>query len=187
MIELGKPQYARGPTPHPNAELYPRNHYDFDVRPHCAYWLSLEDFSSQAGSELEIHAFSVDGLFTYPYLTVEFRSDDIEQSREPENRLVAAAGIAPYNRFLLRRDTFGIAEQDCRVEHIVPSKHFGITWSGEKYMIWCISARITSTYEWNGCHVESTYIGYCSREEGVRTLIDWVNEIHCWGLTVYGL
>lgn len=103
MIESGKPQYARYPPLIPRPSYTPRNHYDLDVRPHCAYWLSLEDFSSQAGSELEIHAFSVDGRFTYPYLTVEFRSDDIEQSRGLENRPCSGRSYSSVQSFLIEK------------------------------------------------------------------------------------
>ena len=34
--------------------------------------------------------------------------------------------------------------------------------------------------------MERVYLGACLTASSVRNLIDWINEIHCWGLTVHG-
>ena len=34
--------------------------------------------------------------------------------------------------------------------------------------------------------MERVYLGNCLSASSVRNLIDWINETHCWGLTVHG-
>ena len=45
---------------------------------------------------------------------------------------------------------------------------------------------MTEEFKWNGCKLNRIFKDDLTIAEGVRDLVDWVNEIHCWALTVYG-
>ena len=159
--------------------------YGFDLRPDCAYWLSLQAFSPDYKVHVQEHIHVVHDTITCPYLTIEFKRDDVED-QAAFNQVAAAAALALYNRYLLRRRSLDLAKQKWDQQHLKHLKHYGITFTGSSYSIWCIHAVLTNRYYWNGCHMERVFLGNCERAISVRDLIDWINEIHCWGLTVHG-
>ena len=159
--------------------------YDFDLRPDCAYWLSLQAFSLECMHHVEENTFVVNETVTCPYLTVEFKRDDTEE-QVAFNQVAAAAALALYNRFRLRKKSLDLAKQNWDPQHVKPLKHYGLTFTGYRYAVWCIKAQLTKKYEWSGCLMERVYLGNCRSANSLRDLIDWINEIHCWGLTVHG-
>ena len=169
------------------AKLDDKSHtdYGFDLRPDCAYWLSLQAFSPNYKAHVPEHVHVVYKTITCPYLTIEFKRDDVED-QAAFNQVAAAAALALYNRYLLRRRSLDLAKQKWDQQHLEPLKHYGITFTGSSYSIWCIRAGLTNRYYWNGCYMERVFYGDCELAESVRDLIDWINEIHCWGLTVHG-
>ena len=163
----------------------PMTDYEFDLRPDCAYWLSLQAFDPDYMFQVEEHTFVMNETITCPYLTIEFKKDDSEE-RVAVNQVAAAAALALYNRFQLRKRSIEISKQRWDQERVEPLKHYGMTFMGYRYSVWCIRVQLTKKFEWNGCHMERVHLGNCLSATGVRDLIDWVNEIHCWGLTMHG-
>ena len=159
--------------------------YDFDLRPDCSYWLSLQAFSPEYKVHVQEHTLVMYDTITCPYLTVEFKKDG-SGDQAAFNQVAGAAAIALYNRFLLRKESLELAKQKWDPQHVKALKHYGITFIGPLYNVWCIQAVLTSRYCWSGCHMERVFLGDCRHAKSVRDLIDWVNEIHCWGLTIHG-
>lgn len=77
------------------------NNYEFDLRPDCSYWLSLQGFNPEYRTQVKKYVFVTNKTIACPYLTVEFKKDD-ETEQVAWNRVAAAASVALYNRFLLR-------------------------------------------------------------------------------------
>ena len=74
--------------------------WSWDIRPDCAYWLSLKGFNPRYRFQIQNCAYVRDWI-TCPYLTVEFKRDGV--SEDTAVAQVAAAGsIALYNRYRLR-------------------------------------------------------------------------------------
>ncbi len=155
----------------------PSTEYEFDLRPDCAYWLSLQDFNQDYVSQLQSKVFVIKKRMTCPYLTIEFKKDDALEE-VALNQVASAAALALYNRFLLRKKTIGILSRRRWTEQLVKTLRH--------YDIWCIAPTLTSKYEWAGCTMTNVYHGDCVNASSVRELINWLNEIHCWGLTVHG-
>ena len=159
--------------------------YEFDIRPDCTYWLSLQAFSHDYMVHVEEIVLVMKQRILSPYLTIEFKKDDASE-QSAINQVAAAASLALYNRFLLRKramETLGMSWNKRYVEVI---KHYGITFMGSRFDIWCTKPVLTEDYEWAGCELVRVQHGYCTDLSSVRELIDWLNEIHCWGLTVHG-
>ncbi len=123
---------------------------------------------------------------TCQYLTVEFKKDD-DSEEAALNQVASAAALALYNRFLLREKTIGMCSRKRWTKPLVKAlRHYGITWTGSEYDIWCIAPTLTAEYEWAGCRMTRVCCGDCVSASSVRELISWLNEIHCWGLRVHG-
>ena len=164
----------------------PCTEYEFDLRPDCAFWLSLQAFNQDYVSQLQAKVFVMKKRMTCPYLTIEFKKDDALEEAAI-NHVASAAALALYNRFLLREKTIGILHRRRWTEPLVKTlRHYGITWTGSEFDIWCVVPVLTSEFEWAGCTMTKLYHGDCMNTASVRELINWLNEIHCWGLTVHG-
>jgi len=193
MIELVAKPGTDGPWIRPplvedqsvNLGDTPYTDYGFDLRPDCAYWLSLQAFSPEYKSYVGEHTLVLKDTITCPYLTIEFKRDNSEQ-QAALNQIAAASALALYNRFLLRKSSLELRKQKWDQQHLKPLKHYGITFTGSQYSVWCIRVQVTKKYQWSGCVMERVCQGTCRVPHGVRDLIDWINEIHCWGLTVNG-
>ena len=193
MIELVAKPGTDGPWIRPplvenqsvNSGDTPYTDYGFDLRPDCAYWLSLQAFSQEYKSYVGEHTLVLKETITCPYLTIEFKRDNSEQ-QAALNQVAAASALALYNRFLLRKASLELGKQKWDQQHLKPLKHYGITFTGSQYSVWCIRVEVTKKYQWSGCVMERVCQGTCRVPHGVRDLIDWINEIHCWGLTING-
>lgn len=162
----------------------PAADYAFDLRPDCAYWLSMQAFSQKYKVQIGQHVYVVNGKITCHYLTIEFKRDATEETAA-SNQVAAAGALALYNRFRLREQSLKLAGQKWNKEQITSLRHYGITFGGPAYIVWCIRI-VTKNNQWVGCRMQSVCIGNCRLADGVRDLIDWINEIHFWGLTVHG-
>lgn len=159
--------------------------YEFDLRPDCAFWLSLQAFNQDYVTQLQPMVFVVKKRMTCPYLTIEFKKDDaLEQAAL--NKLAGAAALVLYNRFILRKKTIGVLGSSWTEPLVKTLRHYGITWTGSEFDIWCVVPVLTPEFEWAGCKMTEVYHGDCMNTSSVRELINWLNEIHCWGLTVHG-
>ena len=59
--------------------------YEFDIRPDCAYWLSLQAFNVEYASRVSQWAFVINRRITCLYLFIEFKKDD-KILRQPKTR-----------------------------------------------------------------------------------------------------
>ncbi|KAL9101791.1 MAG: hypothetical protein Q9163_002987 [Psora crenata] len=161
--------------------------YDFDIRPDCAYWLSLQAFNSEYVSEVQQWAFVAKRRITCPYLFIEFKRDEKDPS-SAENQVAVAASIALYNRFnlrLARMEEAGTPLERLDVHNV---RVYGITFQAASFVVWCIQPQrgANTGFEWAGCTMTRIGHGDCDNTAEVKKLVDWINEIHRWGLTVHG-
>lgn len=56
----------------------------------------------------------------------------------------------------------------------------------EKWIVWHFVLK-TVDGAWTGCKAIYLDGGNCRTEQGVRRLLQWINEIHRWGLCEYAL
>lgn len=70
-------------------------------------------------------------------------------------------------------------------------RHYGLTFSGSEYQFWCIKPNVSqqdikADWAWQGCEMSNVSRGKLLGEVEVEDFIEWINEIHHWGLKVYG-
>ena len=94
--------------------------------------------------------------------------------------------MALYNRYLLRSKHLQLAKKKKQVSDITCLKHYGATFSGCDYSLWCIEPKLAEDGTWDGCTMSRIFQGYCDTKEGLKSCVRWLNEIHAWGLTEYG-
>ncbi|CAF9926270.1 hypothetical protein IMSHALPRED_006925 [Imshaugia aleurites] len=159
--------------------------YDFDIRPDCSYWISTKGFNQETIQTVLERCFVWKEAMTGLYLTIEFKKDSLTLDIA-ENQVAAAGSRGLYNRFSLKvrcMTKAGVILQHTDFKHI---RHYGVTMTGANFRIWCIQPLFTEDFKWNGCDMISLSSGNCAaRESDIRLLMDWINEIHCWGLTVF--
>jgi hypothetical protein len=164
--------------------------WSWDVRADCSYWISLRGFNPSYQQDVQgaTYAKNNDGI-TCPYLTIEFKRDDDDvYNHNAQNQVAASGSIALYNRFLLWRK----ATQICEGDSLLPKtsdtdiRHYGITAQGSSFMFWLLRPRVGPEGEWAGCTMERLGDRYCTAVEGTKSVCEWINEIHRWGLTVHG-
>jgi hypothetical protein len=95
--------------------------------------------------------------------------------------------MALYNRYLLRSKHLQLAKKKEQVSDITCLKHYGATMAGCDYSLWCVEPKSAPDGTWNGCTMSRIFQGYCDTEEGLQSYVQWLNEIHAWGLAKYGL
>lgn len=162
------------------------NHYSFDIRPDCSYWLSLQAFNPEYGAQVNDYAYVKHEKITSPYLTIEFKRDTAN-AQKAEWQVAAASSVALYNRYCLRVDALQVCGRPWNAHKSKVIRHYGMTMEGTKYTVWVVEPKLTEQFEWEGCEMKSIYTGYLTSAANVRNFIDWINEIHCWGLTTHGL
>jgi hypothetical protein len=165
----------------------PQRLYNFDIRPDCTYWISLQPFSSQYRFTIQsVVALHSHDRFLCPYLTIEFKRDSTTNTKA-EQQVAVAGSLALYNRWLLRKQR--LSKCNCGAEEQWRDiRHYGITFSGPKYKVWCLEPIVEGgDRAWRGCCMKALSAGNCaSHTSDVLNLVDWLNEIHRWGLAVHG-
>ena len=159
--------------------IIPVIEWTWDIRPDCAYWLSLKGFNPRYRYQIQNCAYVRDWI-TCPYFTIEFKRDG--QSEDVAIAQVAAAGsMALYNRYRLRE-----AARKARpgLDGDANIKHYVLTFVGPKFVFWVLQPR--DDKQWNGCTMTRLVGADCTDEYGVRELVEWINEIHRWGLSEHG-
>ncbi|KAI0537744.1 hypothetical protein GGR58DRAFT_470616 [Xylaria digitata] len=141
--------------------------WSWDIRPDCAYWLSLKGFNPEYPCQIPNCAF-VQDYITCPYFTVEFKRDG--QSESVAERQVAAAGsLALFNRWYL------YSEARKAKPSLPPDasniRHYTLTYLGSKFVFWIIRPTFNGS-QWNGCTMTRLFGTDCTDEFGVRQLID---------------
>jgi hypothetical protein len=185
----------RNPTPWWSPPLLdpsqPYKEYSYDICPDCQYWLSLNFANREYKRLYKDFVFENNGNAVCPYFTVEFKKDKGSDDTAT-NQLATAAAFALHNRCILKHRYLQATQKvwsDINVElHI---RHYGLTFAGSEYQFWHIQPDISqqdinTNWIWRGCKMENVSRGTLQGEVEVEDFIDWVNEIHRWGLTVYG-
>ncbi len=144
--------------------------WSWDIRPDCAYWLSLKGFNQQYSFHVQNCAF-VQDYITCPYFTIEFKRDG--QSHDVAVKQVAAAGaMALYNRWRLFSEAKYIS-----LSFIGTIRHYALTFIGPKFVFWILQPTPRDG-QWSGCTMRRLVGSECTAVYGVRELIDWINEVH---------
>jgi hypothetical protein len=154
----------------------------WDIRPDCAYWLSLKGFNPKYRPQVQNCAF-VRNSITCPYFTIEFKRDS--KSEDVALRQVCAAGaLALFNRYHLfteaRKAISGLTIDVANV------RHYTLTFVGHKFVFWVLQPTRDEAGQWTGCEMRRLFGEECTNEYAVRDLANWINEIHRWGLSQHG-
>lgn len=161
------------------------NDYDFNLRPDCAYWLSIQAFNPEYMSQVQSHVHVIMRRMTSPYLTIEFKKDDTDDF-VAENQVAAASALALYNRYCLRAEALRVSGRAWNPSRSNNLRHYCLTLKAATYAVWVTRATLTKDWAWAGCELRKEFQGDLLSPASVRHFIDWVNEIHRWGLTVHG-
>ena len=154
--------------------------YDFDIRPDCGYWLSLQAWSQMYASRVRQWILVLKRRITCPYFFIEFKKDD-SAFTAAENQIAAAASIALYNRFNLRIARFEQSKKPLKTLDLTNIKVYGVTFTRDCYEVWCIRPTVNrSTLQWEGCMMTSMFQGTCLAPVDVkgksfcRLFVSWV-------------
>ncbi|TKA23907.1 hypothetical protein B0A54_17830 [Friedmanniomyces endolithicus] len=157
--------------------------YSWDVRPDCAYWISTRGFNDDYAFNVKGACFVYEGWILWPYLTIEFKRYN-EDLLAAQTQAVTAGAMALYNRYkLYTRANPGVTGDDTGLSNLA---HYAITFTGPSYIVWKLSPNdARGPNGWNGCCMRNVSDGNCTREADIKRLVEWVNEIHRWGLTAH--
>ena len=158
--------------------------YSYDIRPDCVYWLSLQAINPEYVNTVSEHMFVLRDRRICPYFTIEFKSDHSTISAA-NNQVAVASVLALYNRYMVRRQRLQLQEKSWTEEDLKDLRHYGLSFTGAKYRFWCITPKIDESYDWIGACMLRVYQNDCTSVSGVVNFVDWVNEIHRWGLTIH--
>ncbi|KAK0262701.1 hypothetical protein LTR35_017697 [Friedmanniomyces endolithicus] len=181
--------------------------YRWDVRPDCAYWLSNRGFNEEYAEAIPGCCFVYRGWISNPYLTIEFKKNDWKPG-VAATQLLTAAAISLYNRCDLRAQAepeggnmddlkhYGITFEGSQfvtyvvepMPALIPTP--GVV-DGHDIMVQPASLEAPSAgsaaakpvHAWHGCEMRRLAQGDCTIPRDVERLVNWVNEIHRWGIT----
>ncbi len=159
--------------------------YNYDIRPDCSYWLSLQAFSPRYKYVVHDHVYVMNKRITCPYFTIEFKRDELT-IESAIDQVATASALALYNRYQLKRKRLELGGKEWDEEDVGLMRHYALTFTGDTYTFWCMTPNTNTDRKWAGCQMNKVYKADCSYVEGVVQFADWVNEIHRWGLTVHG-
>ncbi|KAL1637627.1 hypothetical protein SLS58_009230 [Diplodia intermedia] len=163
----------------------PDSDYNFHIRPDCSYWISLEAFSSEYSEDVQNFVHVGQHRFLCPYFSVEFKKNEKTES-QAEFQVAAASAIALYNRYRLKCDRIGHTASEWTSEHTAALRHYGLVMAGRSYKFFCITAELDGRHSWKGCRMERLFQSTFDRPQAMPRFVNWINEIHLWGLTVHG-
>ncbi|KAF2804512.1 uncharacterized protein BDZ99DRAFT_467519 [Mytilinidion resinicola] len=161
----------------------PRKRYEWDIRPDCAYHVSLQAFQSGFRPSVRKHVSIVQKRAFCPYLTIEFKRDE-ETLATARHQVAVASAMALYNRYRLKDCALQMSGGNWLEQDMNQMRHYGITFTGSTWDLWCT---VPKTFEtWTGCSMSAIYSGDCCILAGVEKLTSTINDIHYWGLMVHG-
>ncbi|KAH9430532.1 hypothetical protein MCOR27_005099 [Pyricularia oryzae] len=182
----------------------------YGLPPHIwSYWIQTLGFGRSWSESFIGLTMQLDNRIILPYLTIEFwREGDGEFGCV--NRMARNAGIALYNRYILREMSVNkLIEEptwDARDtgDPLQDIKHYGIVMSetgftvrvflpdspgtahgvqGDTKTINC--GNLTGQMRWTGCTAYEMMSGTLRQQASVWYLLSWVNEIHRWAIGAY--
>ncbi|TLD04211.1 uncharacterized protein PgNI_12070 [Pyricularia grisea] len=175
----------------------------------CSYWVQTLGFGRSWSESFVGLTMQLDNRIILPYLTIEFwREGDGEFGCM--NRMARNAGIALYNRYLLREMSVNkLVEEptwdarDCG-DPLQDIKHYGIVMSETGFTVRMFqpdspgnehgnrgntnddtSRNLTGQMRWTGCTAFEMMSGTLRQQASVWYLLSWVNEIHRWAIGAY--
>ncbi|GAP84787.1 hypothetical protein SAMD00023353_0800960 [Rosellinia necatrix] len=159
--------------------------YEWDIRPDCAYYISLRAFPLSFRPNVRKFVFVAQDRACCPYLTVTFKKH-VEAPQTATNRAAIASAIALYDRWHLKHKALqrlGIADE-WPEDHENQLRHYSIVLVGAAWELWYTTPK---TYHiWSGCTMSQMTFGDCSNANSVALLLSILNDIHYWGLAVHG-
>ncbi|KAI9779962.1 MAG: hypothetical protein M1839_007118 [Geoglossum umbratile] len=161
----------------------PCKRYQWDIRPDCAYYISLQAFQSGFRPSVRNHVAVVQKRAICPYLTVEFKKDE-ETLATAQHQIAVASAMALYNRYRLKNCALQMSGEKWSEQDKDQMRHYGVTFTGSTWKLWYTVPQTFQT--WTGCVMSTIYSGDCCILAGVQQLIGIINDIHYWGLEVHG-
>ncbi|KAJ8128085.1 hypothetical protein O1611_g5551 [Lasiodiplodia mahajangana] len=181
---------SKGSEPLPNSFLAPPRQdpsgkqYDWDIRPDCAYYISLEAFDEGERERVSMYYPTVYKRAFCSYLSIEFKKDN-QDLRTAKNQIAIASSMSLYNRWCMKYNMLKLLNKhdNWPKEDRDQLRHYCITLAGSQWRVWCTTPK---TYEdWSGCTVSHVACGNCCSFQNLVLLFTIVNDIHYWGLTVH--
>ena len=62
-------------------------------------------------------------------------------------------------------------------------RHYGLITTNGGWEIWYLKPKTFN--DWTGCTMTPLHEGDFETTQGIQDLIDWINEIHRWGITAH--
>ena len=169
--------------------------FDFDIHPDCQYWLSVRAFNPEYTRLFTDYVFVHGQRITCPYFTIEFKKDYKDNNNlKAQDQVATASAVALYNRCQLKRDRLIGTRKRWTQKHNTSLRYYGLTLAGPIYQFWWIRLRgyadglsiPPEKWKWCGCEMVRASNGSLDKPSDVRNFVEWLNEIHRWGLTVHG-
>ncbi|KAI1176585.1 hypothetical protein F4777DRAFT_545989 [Nemania sp. FL0916] len=176
-------EYGDGSWKAPSELRKPTKRYGWDIRPDCAYYVSLQAFQTGMRSRIAGYIPVIQDRAFCPYFTIEFKKD-ADDLKTACNQVAVASTIALYNRYLLKSSALQKSGKPWEESHEIQMRHYGMTFTGAKWKLWCTKPKSLQT--WTGCNTSMIYMGYCDILVDVKKLFGIINDIHYWGLEVHG-
>ncbi|KAI1184663.1 hypothetical protein F5B17DRAFT_70602 [Nemania serpens] len=153
------------------------------IETNCAYHVSLQAFQPGFRSKVRKHVSVVQQRAFCPCLTIEFKKDE-ENIDTARHQVAVSSAMSLYNRYLLKSLTLQASGASWSEEDQSQMRHYGITFTGSNWNLWCTVPKAFT--EWTGCTVSSIYSADCRTLVGIQQLVEFLNDIHYWGLEVHG-
>ncbi|KIX06675.1 uncharacterized protein Z518_04651 [Rhinocladiella mackenziei CBS 650.93] len=160
----------------------PLKPFSFDTYADCQFWLSDKIINPEYRLDVK-HIVHMKELGTFcPYFSIEFKATTCD--RQVADNQVLVDGLASlFNRYQLKVDAF---------PHPAPEqfklvRHYGLTMEKDSWTVWLFQPKIVKKTTWAGCRVRILGTGSCETNREVLALLEWINEIHRWGLCEYAL
>jgi len=159
----------------------PSKVFGFDIHADCQFWLCIKILNADYRRHVQ-HVVHCKALGTFcPYFSVEFKAR-VDDTRVVENQVLAAGLISLFNRYQLKLQ----AHPHPTTDQLKPVRHYGMTMEKEFWKVWLFEPK-TADGAWAGCTVRVLDSGNCLEQGGTLPFLQWINEIHRWGLSQYAL
>ncbi|KIX05368.1 uncharacterized protein Z518_06240 [Rhinocladiella mackenziei CBS 650.93] len=159
----------------------PPQPFVFDISSNSQFWLSdkIINANYRRYTKSAVHC-KPWGTFC-PYLSIEFEATT-DDRRVVRNQMAAAGLISLFNRYQLKLD----AALQPTPEQLRLVRHYGLTMEKAVWTVWVFEPKIADG-AWAGCTIRLLESGTCLDEGDIVGLLQWINEIHRWGLCEYAL
>ncbi|KAL1626909.1 hypothetical protein SLS54_002447 [Diplodia seriata] len=139
-----------------------------------------------------------DGNWKMTAVEVAEEEEEEGKRRAARQEVLCSAAVALFDRYRLRRCRMETGGADGGGERrrrkgrmgwtgrdAAVLRHYGVSVVGERWDVWVVQGHVTEEGKWDGCTMTRVDDGRFSGPHSVRMLLQWINEIHLWGLTVH--